>query len=200
MIADSIPKKTTAISIGSGFTQFSETAAKQIKEWFSTQKNPAAVFDAGFLIAPEFPEFLKQLNKSERARIILTPHLAEFSTLIKNLTGEEILVSELAADPQKKIEIAQKALKDFPHTTILIKSAVTFIVNSSETFIIADGPQSLAKGGSGDILAGMTVSLLAQGYSAKDAAITAAEHHALTARKLGQQAYNLTPEVLISRL
>ena len=81
-----------------------------------------------------------------------------------------------------------------------MKSANTFIASSDETYIIANGSQSLAKGGSGDILAGLAASLLAQGYSAKDAAITAAFHHAQTAAELGSDSYSLTPELLLSKI
>ena len=200
MLSDSIPKKTTCIAAGSGFTQFSENIAKQISEWFKSQKSPAAVFDAGFVTAPEFPALLKELNSCTGARIVLTPHLAEFSSLVKNLTGEECSVSELAENPQKKIELGKIINKEFPQVALIIKSANTFIADNGETFIIADGSQSLAKGGSGDILAGMTASLLAQEYSAKDAAITAAYHHAQTAAELGQDAYNLTPETLLANI
>ncbi len=196
MISDEIPKKTTAISAGSGFTKYSVSAAQEIKNWFQTQKNPAAVFDAGIVTAQEFPALLKELNIIEDSRIILTPHLAEFSTLMKNL-GEEVSVSSLVENPQIKIELGKKLNSLFSHTTIIIKSANTFIASNDETYIISDGPQSLAKGGSGDILAGLCVSLLAQGYSAKDAAITAAEYHALLARQIGEQAYNLSPDRLL---
>ena len=86
-----------------------------------------------------------------------------------------------------------------------MKSANTFIAGRENTgadkfYIVTDGAQSLAKGGSGDILAGMTAALLAQGYSAKDAAITAAEYHALLSQKIGAEAYNLTPEKLLAQL
>ena len=88
----------------------------------------------------------------------------------------------------------------FPDTTVIMKSANTFIASGGETYIIANGTQNLAKGGSGDILAGMAAALLAQGYSAKDAAITAAFHHAQTAAELGATAYNLTPEKMIEHI
>ena len=200
MLSDSIPKKTSCLLAGSGFTGYSEETAKKIEYWFSSQKNPAAVFDAGFLTAAQFPELLKKLDRIENSRIILTPHLAEFSSLVKNLLGEEASVSLLAEDPDTKIKLGQKINELYPNTTVIIKSANTFIASSGKTYIITDGPQNLAKGGSGDILAGMTASLLAQGYSEKDAAITAAEHHALTARSLNSEAYNLTPEKLLSAI
>ena len=40
-------------------------------------------------------------------------------------------------------------------------------------------PSFLASGGSGDVLSGIIVSLLAQGYSEKDAAVTAVYIHGL---------------------
>ena len=200
MLSDSIPKKTTAVSIGSGFTSFPGAAAQQIKKWFATQKTPAAVFDAGILTAPEFPEFLKELSTHSNARIILTPHLAEFVSLVKNLLKKECSVSELAENSHLKIQFGKEINQKYPNTTVIIKSANSFIAAEGECFIAANGPQSLAKGGSGDILAGMTASLLAQGYSAKDAAITAVFHHAQTAAELGTTAYNLTPEKILENI
>ena len=199
MLSDSIPKKTTCIAAGSGFTKFSASLAEQVKQWFSTQKSPAAVFDAGMLTASEFPEFLKELNSYSEARIILTPHLAEFASLMKNL-GEEVTVSSLAEDPELKIRLGKILNERFPRTSIIIKSANTFIASGMKSYIITDGPQSLAKGGSGDLLAGLTAALLAQGYTARDAAITAAEQHALIASQLGPESYALTPEKFIERI
>ena len=196
MLADSIPKKATALAAGSGFTQYSEAAAQKIKDWFKNQKNPAALFDAGMIIAPEFPALLKELNAIEGARIILTPHLAEFSTLLTNL-GLETSLASLAQEPERKISLARKVNQFFPNTAVIIKSANTFIAVKNQIYILADGCQSLAKGGSGDILAGLAASLLAQGYPVKDAAITAAGYHAQLSRQLGEEVYNLTPEKLL---
>ena len=199
MLSDSIPKKTTCIAAGSGFTEYSFEVAEQIKKWFGAQKSPAAVFDAGMVTAPEFPSLLKELNNYDGARIVLTPHLAEFSALMKNL-GEETDVASLAEDPELKIKLGKIINERFPKTTVIIKSANTFIAGGNEVYIVADGPQSLAKGGSGDLLAGLTAALLAQGYTAKDAAITAVEHHALIASQLGPESYSLTPEKFIERI
>ena len=44
----------------------------------------------------------------------------------------------------------------------------------------------------------LIASLLAQGYTAKDAAITACETHALAGKKHGAQAWDLSPLSLIS--
>ena len=105
----------------------------------------------------------------------------------------QISVETLTEDPQIKILLGQKINSLFPNATLVIKSANTFIVSSGQIYIINDGSPSLAKGGSGDALAGMIASLLAQGYNAKDAAISACEAHALAGKKHGSDAYDLTP-------
>ena len=109
----------------------------------------------------------------------------------------QISVETLTEDPQIKILLGQKINSLFPNATLVIKSANTFIASAGQTYIITDGTPSLAKGGSGDALAGMIASLLAQGYSALDAAITACESHALAGRKQGAGSYDLSPLKLI---
>jgi len=201
MIAASIPKKTSCLALGSGFTEFPTQAAEMLLEWFKSAKAPAVVLDAGILTAKNFPDFLQKLNEYENARIILTPHLSELSRLLENCNAEgDISVTALAENTQAKINAAGFLNQKFPHTTVIMKSANTFIAEGGEVFVIADGSQSLAKGGSGDILAGLTASLLAQGYTSKEAAITASEHHALLSQKIDSEAYNLTPEKLIALL
>ena len=201
MVSDSIPKKTSCILVGSGFSEFSEEAASLLINWFKTAKTPAALLDAGMLTSSESPSLLETLNSFEDARIVLTPHLSELSRLLQACKMEgDISVNALAENPEARIAAGSFLTDRFPRTTVIMKSANTFIACGGETFVIADGAQSLAKGGSGDLLAGMTASLLAQGYSASSAAITAAEHHALISQKAGSEAYNLTPESFLSYL
>jgi hydroxyethylthiazole kinase-like uncharacterized protein yjeF len=201
MISDSIPKKASCLLAGSGFSDFSEEAASLLINWFKAVKSPAVLLDAGMITSSESPALLETLNSFEDARIVLTPHLSELSRLLEACKAEgDISVAALAENPDAKVAAGKFLTERFPHTTVIMKSANTFIASSGETYIIADGAQSLAKGGSGDLLAGMTASLLAQGYTASQAAITAAEHHALLSQKLGREAYNLTPEKLISLL
>lgn len=201
MISDKLPSKTTCIALGSGFTDFSETAAQILINWFQNTSSPAAVLDAGMLTSPKTPELLLHLNSFKNARIILTPHLAELSRLLENSKAEgDISVAALADNPEIKIKAGSFLNKLFPCTTIIMKSANTFIASEKKVYIVADGSPSLAKGGSGDILAGLSAALLAQGYSAKDAAITAAEYHALLSRTIGKQNFNLTPEKLLEKI
>ena len=53
---------------------------------------------------------------------------------------------------------------------MLLKGATTTISNGSETRLNTTGNAGLAKGGSGDVLAGLITGLLAQGLSPLDAA------------------------------
>ena len=55
------------------------------------------------------------------------------------------------------------------------------------------GAQALAKGGSGDVLAGMIGALIAQGYSPKDAAIHASLAHALVSSTFRGNNFAFTP-------
>jgi hydroxyethylthiazole kinase-like uncharacterized protein yjeF len=203
MLSDSIPKKTSCIALGSGFSQYSEAAAQALIKWFKKAENPAALIDAGMLTSPQSPLLLEELNKINNARIIITPHLSELSRLLSYCPGinqELCSISSLADNPHNKIILGKTLNKLFPKTCVIMKSANTFIASQGQCYIITDGAQSLAKGGSGDILAGLAAALLAQGYSAKDAAITAAEHHALLSQQLGSTSYDLIPEKLLYKI
>ena len=208
MISENIPAKASCLLLGPGFTGFPSAAAGAVLDWFKQSEKPAAVFDAGILTAPEALEFLCELNKVENARIILTPHLSELARLLENCKTKikspecpaNTDLASLAENPQAKLEAGRFLTSLFPKSTIIMKSANTFIAEGDETFIIADGAQSLAKGGSGDILAGLAAALLAQGYETKTAAITAAGYHASLSKRVGEEAFNLTPEKLLEMI
>ena len=68
--------------------------------------------------------------------------------------------------------------------TVLAKSADTFAVNSGKVYLCTEGTTALAKGGSGDMLAGIVSSYVAQGCNALDAA-------ALGSFTLGSTALNV---------
>ena len=191
-----IPAKTSCLVYGPGIEAIRQDDLDLIYSWFSSgkSKSPAAVFDAGLFSSPEFPDFLKRLDKIAGARIVLTPHLLEFTRFCKSLKlFKDLTVQELTDNPQLKIQAGKKINKLFPNTCLVIKSANTFIACRGQIFIVTDGGPCLAKGGSGDILAGMIASLLAQGYSPKDAAISACEAHALAGKNHGSDSYDLTP-------
>ena len=197
MISERIPAKTTCIVLGPGSDSLQpETSAAIETWWFNAKtKSPAAVFDAGVFGDPGFNKLLKKLCTRKDSRIVLTPHLAEFERFSSLITAEE-----LANSPESKIKAGMSLLKKFPGITLVLKSANTFIFNKNQTYIVTDGTPSLAKGGSGDVLAGMIASLLAQGYTTTDASITACQTHALISKRIGEQAWDLSPMRLIKMM
>ncbi|MCQ2575390.1 MAG: NAD(P)H-hydrate epimerase [Treponema sp.] len=214
MISETLPAKTTAVCFGSGIGGESLPLARTLllatpSNGDSPRNAPALVLDAGFFDADFTLSLLFELNKNPEAKIVLTPHLSElnrFLVKMKNeitdfpFTEEEITVKNLAQKPDTKIKIGNYLNKLFPQTAVIMKSANTFIAAENQIFIVTEGTPNLAKGGSGDVLAGMTGALLAQNYTPKEAAITATYLHAKAAATYGSTACDLTPEKLIAEL
>jgi NAD(P)H-hydrate epimerase len=103
---------------------------------------------------------------------ILTPHWGEFCRLFPDLREVERWTAlETAIDLTKSI--------------ILLKGARTAIAfsqgTSSQIWINPESTPALARGGSGDVLAGVIGGLLAQGLAASEAAIVATVWHSQTA-------------------
>jgi NAD(P)H-hydrate repair Nnr-like enzyme with NAD(P)H-hydrate dehydratase domain len=107
-------------------------------------------------------------------RLVLTPHIGEFS----RLTGRP--ADEMLNDPQGAAVEAARAFKQ----TIVLKGNPTVVTDGSVVVRTADSPPSLATAGSGDVFAGFIGALLAQGLSAIDAASLAAYVGVRAARRL----------------
>lgn len=198
MISDCIPKNASAVQIGSGLGKNPESL-EQFTYWFKNAKNPACVLDADIFALENLKDILELLNAKEDSRIVLTPHPKELASLCfkTGITEKEITAQEAL---ENRLELGRNFTKTFPNITLIMKGANTFIASAGKTYIFTEGAQSLSKGGSGDVLAGMVTSLLAQGYTGVDAAITAVWHHGTTARLLGQNRYSLTPEELVENI
>ncbi len=100
------------------------------------------VLDAGALQMME-PEWLKRL----KVPAIITPHQKEFEQLFSTS------VSQLSVD-QKAEEVKKKA-KQYS-CVILMKAVDDYISDGEKTFIVSGGNAGLTKGGTGDVLAGLT--------------------------------------------
>lgn len=215
MISEQIPANTTCVLIGSGLGKVDKDsgtevpsgpackALEKVKDWFSRAKSPACLFDADLFSWKELPAFLDQLHSARpEGKIILTPHLKELKTFCDSAFPDEdaLTVADLT-QAEKRIETGKKICKRFPDVTLIMKSANTFIAHQEEIYICDAGSPSLAKAGSGDVLAGMTAALLSQGYTARDAAITAVYAHAFAGTSFAAgQDWALTAEKLISRI
>jgi len=187
MYSHTIPKNTTAIACGMGlgesFTQ---------KELLTLlPSNIPLILDADILSNPLIEELLQRDN------VIITPHPKEFVSLLKQLHLADISVEELQNNRFKYVELFSK---HFLHVSLLLKGANVIIAHEGEFFINPHGSAKLAKGGSGDILAGLIASLVAQGFSCKDALLNASLTHTLLAKNYSGADFSLTPEDLIAGL
>jgi NAD(P)H-hydrate epimerase len=113
------------------------------------------VIDAGALQMMN-PEWLLTLKQPP----IITPHQGEFERLF------EENVTELSLD-QKKEKVKQYAKKY--KCVILLKAITDIISDGNEVYTVDGGNAGLTKGGSGDILAGLTVSLFSKNESVQSA-------------------------------
>lgn len=110
--------------------------------------------------------------------IIITPHIGEFS----RLTG--ISIPEIKSDP----EGYARAFADEYGVTVVLKDYETVIASpDAETAISRFGNPGLARGGSGDVLAGMIASFRAQGLSAYDAAVCGVVLHGASADRCARR-------------
>lgn len=100
---------------------------------------------------------------------ILTPHPKEFDRLF----GDH-------KDNNERKETAIQIAKDYPWV-IVLKTPNTLVVKDGKCYCNTTGNAGLAKGGSGDVLCGMVLALLAQGYPSYEAACIAVYLHGAAA-------------------
>ncbi|MFP6142254.1 NAD(P)H-hydrate dehydratase [Helicobacter pylori] len=181
VFCENFPKKLSAFALGMGL----ENIPKDFKKWLELAP---CVLDAGVFY---HKEVLQALEKEA----VLTPHPKEFLSLLK-LVGINISMLELL---DNKLEIARDFSQKYPKVVLLLKGANTLIAHQGRTFINILGSVALAKAGSGDVLAGLIVSLLSQNYTPLDAAINASLAHALASLEFKNN-YALTPLDLIEKI
>ena len=175
-------RKISAILIGPGLGVSDLTRSRVLEV---LQCGVAVVLDADALTC--FSNDPQELFGSINGPCIITPHEGEFSRLF-DLDGP-------------KSERAQQAAH-ISHSTVVLKGSSTVIASTEGSLIVnANAPASLATAGTGDVLAGMIVSLVAQGMASFDAAVAATWIHAEAARKFGigliaQDLPDLLPTVL----
>jgi NAD(P)H-hydrate epimerase len=89
--------------------------------------------------------------KGRKEKVIITPHQEEFHLLF----GEDLTKME---NIEEKAALVQKYAAEYG-CVIMLKAVDDIISDGTDVFIVQGGNQGLTKGGSGDVLAGLTVSL-----------------------------------------
>ncbi|GAA8576279.1 NAD(P)H-hydrate dehydratase [Helicobacter pylori] len=181
VFCENFPNPLSAFALGMGLEGF----PKDFNKWLELAP---CVLDAGVFY---HKEVLQALEKE----VVLTPHPKEFLSLLK-LVGINISMLELL---DNKLEIARDFSQKYPKVVLLLKGANTLIAHQGRVFINILGSVALAKAGSGDVLAGLILSLLSQNYTPLDAAINASLVHALASLEFKNN-YALTPLDLIEKI
>ncbi len=132
------------------------------------------------------------LLKDAKCAVVLTPHAKEFSRLT-GLSLTEIFEGGL--------ELPKRFAKEYA-CTLLVKGATSIVTDGEAIALVNAGNSGQAKGGSGDVLAGVIAALLAQGCTPFDGAAlgayltgTAAE---IAAKRSSE--YSLTASDIVASL
>ncbi len=154
----------------------------------TNQSLPPLVVDAdGLKLLAQIPEWYNLLPQNS----ILTPHPGEMSILC-GLNTDEIQAN--------RREIAQHYSQEWQQIVILKGAFTVIAAPDGQTAVIPIASPSLARAGTGDVLAGLITGLLAQGAPPYQAAVASAWIHAQAgwraAEQLGNSASVLAGDVL----
>ncbi len=109
------------------------------------------------------------------AATILTPHPGEAARLLG--LGAASLVNERRA-------AAARELAELSSAVVVLKGAATIVDDGKRSWTNSSGNSALATGGTGDVLSGILVAMLAAGFDAYEAACTAVWVHGRAADRL----------------
>lgn len=147
----------------------SDLARELLAQLFDTADQPL-IIDADALNLLSEDMVLTQKICAYQSPKIMTPHMMEFARLTKKT------ILEVKDDC---LSIAKILAKEY-HSIVVCKDARTLVVREEGTcYMNLTGNNGMATAGSGDVLAGMIGSLLAQGLLSFEGACTAVYLHGL---------------------
>lgn len=182
-------EKATAILIGCGLGVNPDTA-EIAKEVLLNAKCPVIVDADGINIISQNIDILEQI----KAPVILTPHPGEMGRLLDLSSGR------VQSD---RLGIAKSFAARY-NVTLVLKGANTLIAkhNKNEIYVNTTGNPGMARGGSGDLLAGIIASFAAQGMPEFNACYCAAYVHGLAGDRAAKKysMTSMTPTDMIEEL
>ena len=179
----SLLPKMDAVLVGPGIGQ-SEGTFSVVKIILNNCKCPVVLDADGINVLSEHKDILRDRNFAT----ILTPHDGEFCRIGGTLVDDRCASAAALARELGCI--------------VLLKGHRTVIADGTQTYINQTGNPGMATGGSGDVLAGIIVSLLGQGVEPILAAACGAWLHGtagdICAKQIGQ--YGLLPQDIVNVL
>ena len=157
-----------AVCIGPGFVSGDSSTDRLVVDVLKAAECPVLV-DGGGLAVLASKKALKALSKrrDQGFATIITPHTGEAARLCQSLQLESRDAGHLA-----------KALAMATGVVAVVKGPDTYISSGKRAYVMREGTPALAKAGTGDVLAGMIASLLAQGVEPVASAILGTTLHA----------------------
>ena len=181
-------EKATAILIGPGLSVSDETKAV-VKSLIENVSAPIILDADGINCITDCIDIIRNTKN----KLIVTPHQGELERLYNAAFSDEPACSRL--------NMAMALAREYD-IIVAAKGVPNFIVGNKKALICRAGNPGLSRGGSGDILAGMTAAFAAMGLAPDDAAAAAVFLHGkaadLAAEKLSQQ--GMLPSDVIGQL
>lgn len=189
-----LARGATALVVGCGLSRDDETA-QLVRELVAPEAREDDIACPIILDADGINAFEGHIDllRTSKAELILTPHPGEMARLC-GMTAAKI--------QENRLDVARNFAKDFG-VTLVLKGANTIVAaKDGPAYINPTGNPGMAKGGSGDILAGMTAGLAAQKIAPVKAACCGVYIHGCAgdraAGKLSQ--YGMIPTDMLSEV
>lgn len=179
---DEMIDSATAILLGCG-RGWDETTRDLLEKVLKTSRVPVVLDADGINCLASTPELLTQVS----CPVVLTPHIGEMKRLLANESEEDPIVGA--------INFARKY-----HAIVILKGPLTVITDGKHVFRNPSGNSSMASAGMGDALAGIVVSLLAQGYAYMDACVLGVYLHGCCGDYLAKTQHTVLASQLIEKI
>ncbi|MCO4780744.1 MAG: NAD(P)H-hydrate dehydratase [Candidatus Cloacimonetes bacterium] len=160
-LPDALEIDADLVILGPGLGRHENT--KSFVRKFVRQCPSPVLLDADALHAFETETQMFEILSSRSAETILTPHPGEFAAMLK-MNSSEI--------DSNRIELLSYCSHE-TKSTIVLKDSTNLICNGDYTYMHAKPNSVLAKGGSGDVLAGLIASFFVQGMTELESCIQA---------------------------
>ena len=168
-----ILNRASAVLIGCGLGQ-NDDMGDLVSALITTSTKPLVLDADGINAIAANIDVLRQ----SYAPIILTPHPGEMARLTS---------TDTQTVQKNRYSTARNFASEFG-VTVVLKGANTIIaLPDGNVYVNLTGNNGMAKGGSGDILAGLMASFLAQGMNYDEAAINAVYYHGLLGDKCSEK-------------